>query len=176
MRPYASRFPGYSCITPGGRTESPSVHCVCMENMRTCKAVFDVFLHMPQAKWTWVSTENRCGFLMVSLLFTYPHQLVVKSILNFVHKIGICHRLSISEGKGKNNFKLVWRHRGLKLPMPLTGGCRKPYFERFLNSTLNIFFINCSTDINPTTYLGLNMGPPSFTLKKKLASLKFLIF
>ena len=123
MRPYASRFPGYSCITPGGRTESPSVHCVCMENMRICKAVFDVFLHMPQAKWTWVSTENRCGFLMVSLLFTYPHQLVVKSILNFVNKIGICHRLSISEGKGKNNFKLVWRHRGLKLPMPLTGGC-----------------------------------------------------
>ena len=50
------------------------------------------------------------------------------------------------------------------------------YFERFLHSTLNIFFINCSTDINPTPYLGLNMGPSSFTLKKKLAPLKFLIF
>ena len=50
------------------------------------------------------------------------------------------------------------------------------YFERFLHSTLNIFFINCSTDINPTPYLGLNMGPSSFTLKKKIAPLKFLIF
>ena len=50
------------------------------------------------------------------------------------------------------------------------------YFERFLHSTLNIFFINCSTDINPTPYLGLSMGPSSFTLKKKLAPLKFLIF
>ena len=44
------------------------------------------------------------------------------------------------------------------------------YFERFLHSTLNIFFINCSTDINPTPYLGLNMGPSSFTLKKKISS------
>ena len=50
------------------------------------------------------------------------------------------------------------------------------YFERFLHSTLNIFFINCSTDINPTSYLGLNTGPSSFTLNKKLAPLKFLIF
>ena len=50
------------------------------------------------------------------------------------------------------------------------------YFERFLHSTLNIFFINCSTDINPTPYLGLNMGPSSLTLNKKLAPLKFLIF
>ena len=50
------------------------------------------------------------------------------------------------------------------------------YFERFLHSTLNIFFINCSTDTNPTPYLGLNIGPSSFTLKKKLAPLKFPIF
>ena len=50
------------------------------------------------------------------------------------------------------------------------------YFERFLYSTLNIFFINCSTDKNPAPYLGLYMGPFSFTLKKKLAPLTFLIF
>ena len=56
------------------------------------------------------------------------------------------------------------------------GTVNRGYFERFLHSTLNIFFINCSTDINPTPYLGLNMGPSSFTLKKKLAPLKFLIF
>ena len=60
-------------------------------------------------------------------------------------------------------------------PLKVNGEKLK-YFERFLHSTLNIFFINCSTDINPTSYLGLNMGPSSFTLKKKLAPLKFLIF
>ena len=96
----------YSCKTSGGVTESPSMHCARMENIGTSNAVFDVFLHRPQAKWTRVSIENRCGFYMVSLLFTYPHQLVGKSILNFVHKIDIYHRLNISEGKGKNNFKL----------------------------------------------------------------------
>ena len=58
----------------------------------------------------------------------------------------------------------------------ILGTVNRGYFERFLHSTLNIFFINCSTDINSTPYLGLNMGPSSFTLKKKLAPLEFLIF
>ena len=39
-----------------------------------------------------------------------------------------------------------------------------PYFERFLHSTLIIFFINCSTDINPAPYFGLCVGPSIFTL------------
>ena len=56
------------------------------------------------------------------------------------------------------------------------GTVNRGYFERFLYSTLNTFFINCSTDINPAPYLGLYMGPSSFTLKKKLAPLTFLIF
>ena len=67
------------------------------------------------------------------------------------------------------------------VPEPLSGThcigtVNRGYFERFLHSTLNIFFINCSTDINPTPYLGLNMGPSLSHLRKKLAPLKFLIF
>ena len=117
----------------------------------------------------------------ISLKADVPWGRTLLTRIYWIFRVLLCHETSGARGELKYRKPWPWQ------PWPMSiwlcqsvgihwtfivykrchdDGGNRGYFERFLHSTLNIFFINCSTDINPTPYLGLNMGPSSFTLKK----------
>ena len=59
-----------------------------------------------------------------------------------------------------------------KICLTLVSTVNRGYFERFLRSTLNIFYINWGKAMIPKLYLGLAMRLSILYIRKKLARLK----